>query len=78
MSAYFGRGISEYDPVVRKSVVDRGNTVHVVGKAEADEFIRLTAPVIDDWVKDMNSKGFDGVKLLDTARSLIQKYRPKS
>ena len=78
LSAYFGRGISEYDPVVRKSVVDRGNTVHVVGKAEADEFIRLTAPVIDDWVKDKNSKGFDGVKLLDTARSLIQKYRPKS
>jgi hypothetical protein len=59
-------------------VIDRGNTVHVVGKAETEEFIRLTNPVIDDWVKDMNSKGFDGKKLLDTARALIQKYRPKS
>ncbi len=78
LSGYFGRGIAEYDPVVRKSVVDRGNTVHVVGKAETEEFIRLSAPVTDDWVKDMNSKGFDGKKLLDTARALIQKYRPKS
>ena len=78
LSAYFGRGISDYDPVVRKSVIDNGHTVNVVGKAETDEFIRMSAPVTDDWVKDMNSKGFDGKKLLDAARALIQKHRPKS
>lgn len=78
LSAYFGRGISDYDPVVRKSVIDNGHTVHVVGKAQTDEFIRMSAPVTDDWVKDMNSKGFDGKKLLDAAKALIQKHRPKS
>lgn len=78
LSGYFGRGISDYDPVVRKNVVDRGNTVHVMGKAETEEFVRLTAPVVDEWVKDMHAKGFDGKKLLETARALIQKHRPKA
>lgn len=78
LSGYFGREIANYDPVVRKNVLDRGNTVHVMGKAETDEFVRLTAPVVDDWVKDMNAKGFDGKKLLESAKALIQKHRPKS
>lgn len=77
LSGYFGRGIADYDPVVRKSVIDRGHAVHVIGKAEMDEFVRQTAPVVDEWVKDMNSKGFDGNKLLESARALIQKHRPK-
>jgi len=68
----------DYDAGVRKRVIDNGSTVHVVGKAQTDEFIRMSAPVTDDWVKDMNSKGFDGKKLLDAARALIQKHRPKS
>ena len=77
VSAMYGRLISQVDPVIRKSVVDRGNTVHVVAQAQAEEFIRLTEPVIADWIKDVNSKGFDGNKLLADARSLIQRYRPK-
>ncbi len=77
-SALYGRVIAAADPVVRKSVIDRGNTVHVVGKAQAEEFIKLTEPVTADWVKEVSGKGFDGNKLLADARALIQRHRPKA
>lgn len=76
-SAYFGKTISDYDPVVRKAVMDRGNTVHTLHKAASEEFIKATAGVADEWVKDMNSRGLDGRRLLESARALIDKYRPK-
>jgi len=78
VSAMYGRVISAADPAVRKSVIDRGNTVNVVSAAETDEFIKLTEPVVADWLKEVNAKGFDGQKLLANARELIQKYRPKA
>jgi len=27
-----------------------------------------------EWVEDMNKRGYDGRKLLDTARALIEKH----
>jgi len=77
-SGMFGRLIAEKDPVVRKSVIDRGNTVHVMGKAETDEFIKLTGPISEEWVADMDKRGFDGKKLLQGGRDLINKYKPKA
>jgi TRAP-type C4-dicarboxylate transport system substrate-binding protein len=77
-SGMFGRMIAEHDPVVRKAVLDRGNTVTVMGKAETEEFIKLCAPIVDQWVEDMNRKGFDGKKLLAGGRELIEKHRPKT
>lgn len=76
-SAYFGKTISDYDPVVRKSVIDRGNTVHTIGKAAAEEFVKATASIADDWIKDMNGRGLDGRKLLESAQALIEKHRPR-
>jgi TRAP-type C4-dicarboxylate transport system substrate-binding protein len=76
-SGMFGRVIAEADPVVRKGAIDKGNTVHVMGKAETEEFIRLTASITDEWVADMDKRGFDGKKLLQGGRDLINKYKPK-
>ena len=42
--------------------------------AEAQEFRRKSRTVEVEWVEDMNKKGFDGKKLLDAARSLIEKH----
>jgi TRAP-type C4-dicarboxylate transport system substrate-binding protein len=78
VSAMYGRLIAQADPKVRQSVIDRGNQVHVVGKAETEEFIKLTESITTDWVRDVTAKGFDGQKLLSQARELIQRYRPKA
>lgn len=76
-SGMFGRVIAQQDPVVRKGAIDKGNTVHVMGKAETEEFIKLTSPITDEWVADMDKRGFDGKKLLQGGRDLINKYKPK-
>lgn len=78
LSGWFGRQIAAYDPVVRKAVIDRGNTVTVIDKPEAQVFMQRTESVAQDWIKDMNARGADGNKLLASARALIAKYKPAS
>ena len=34
----------------------------------------LSRQIEVEWVEDMNKRGFDGRKLLDTARALIDKH----
>ena len=79
VSAMYAREAEVKDQVVRQATVARGHTVHVMGKAEAEEFRRLvTNPIVEEWVKEMNAKGFDGAKLLAAGRELVERYRPKA
>lgn len=73
-SAWLGKVQQGNDAAGRKSASDRGNTIYTVSPAEAQEFRRKSRTVEVEWVEDMNKKGFDGKKLLDTARSLIEKH----
>jgi TRAP-type C4-dicarboxylate transport system substrate-binding protein len=73
-SGWLGRTQQAGDAAGRKAAVDRGNTIFTIGAAEAQEFRRKSRTIEVEWVEDMNKKGFDGKKLLDTARSLIEKY----
>ncbi|WP_322469615.1 TRAP transporter substrate-binding protein [Hydrogenophaga sp. SNF1] len=73
-SAQFGTITQSSDAIGRKAVMDRGNPIYTIPKAEAAEFIRLAGPLKDEWVADMNKRGYDGQKLLASAKSLIAKY----
>ena len=73
-SALLGKTQQGNDPIGRKAAVDRGNSIFTVGIAEAQEFRRASRLVEVEWVEDMKKRGFDGAKLLDTARSLIEKH----
>ena len=73
-SARFGKVQQGNDVPGRKTASDRGNTIYTVSAAEAQEFRRKSRTVELQWVEDMNKKGYDGKKLLDTARSLIEKH----
>jgi TRAP-type transport system periplasmic protein len=73
-SAWLGKTQQGNDPNGRKSAADRGNTIYTLSAAEAQEFIKLSAAIDDEWVADMNKRGFNGKQLLDTARSLIAKH----
>ncbi len=58
----------------RKTAVDGGNSIYTLSNAEAAEFVKLSAQVDDEWVKDMDKRGFDGKKLLQSAKDLIAKH----
>lgn len=73
-SAWLGKIQQGNDVPGRKSASDRGNNIYTVSAADAQEFRRKSRQVEVDWVEDMNKKGFDGKKLLETARSLIEKH----
>jgi TRAP-type C4-dicarboxylate transport system substrate-binding protein len=73
-SAWLGKIQQANDVPGRKSASDRGNTIYAITPADTGEFIKLSSHVDDEWVADMNKKGFDGKKLLETAKALIAKH----
>lgn len=73
-SAWLGKTQQGNDPNGRKSASDRGNEIYTFSKAEAEEFIKRSASIDDEWVADMDKRGFKGAQLLSAARSLIAKH----
>jgi len=73
-SAWLGKTQQGNDPTGRKAASDRGNTIHTLSPAEAQEFIKVSQAIDDEWVADINKRGFDGKKLLQAARDLIAKH----
>jgi len=73
-SAFLGRVQQQGDGPGRKSAMDRNNTIHTISPADAQEFKRKARLVEVEWVEDMNKRGYDGKKLLESARALIDKH----
>ena len=73
-SAWLGKVQQANDPIGRKGAVDRNNTLYTFSAAETQEFVKLSSAIDDEWVADMDKRGFKGKALLETARSLIAKH----
>lgn len=73
-SAWLGKTQQAADEPGRKAAQDRGNTIHVIGQAEAQEFRRKARQVEVEWIQDMDRRGLNGRALLDAAKTLIQKH----
>jgi TRAP-type transport system periplasmic protein len=73
-SAWLGKTQQGNDPNGRKSATDRGNTIHTFSAAETAEFVKLSSKVDDEWVADMDKRGFKGAALLESAKGLIAKH----
>jgi TRAP-type transport system periplasmic protein len=73
-SGWLGKTQQAGDAAGRKTASDRGNVITTLGLEEAQQFRRASRLVEVEWVEDMKKRGFDGYKLLDTARNLIAKH----
>jgi TRAP-type transport system periplasmic protein len=73
-SGWLGKIQQGNDPAGRKSAVDRNNTIYTIPAADAQEFRRKSRLVEVEWMEDMNKRGFDGKKLFETAKALIEKH----
>ena len=73
-SAWLGKTQQGNDPIGRKSATDRNNTIHTFTAGEAQEFIKLSSAIDEEWVTDMDKRGFKGKALLESAKTLIAKY----
>src|SRR3954463_14975237 len=73
-SGWLGKVQQGGDVAGRKAATDRGNTIFTVSANEAQEFRRRSRQIEVEWVEDMSKRGFDGRKLLEGARALIEKH----
>jgi TRAP-type C4-dicarboxylate transport system substrate-binding protein len=73
-SGWLGKTQQGNDPIGRKAAVDRGNQIYQFTAAEREEFVKRSAAIDDEWVADMDKRGFKGAQLLDSAKALIKKY----
>ena len=73
-SAWLGKVQQDNDIPGRAAAVERKNTIFTVSAEEAQNFRRKSRQLEVEWVQDMNKRGYDGTKLIDSARGLIEKY----
>ena len=73
-SGWLGKTQQGNDPNGRKVSVEKGGQIYTLSDAEAQPFHKVAAPIDDDWVADMDKRGFSGKTLIESARSLIKKY----
>jgi len=73
-SGWLGKVQQGNDPVGKKPAVERRNTIYTIPVSEAQEFKRKARLVEVEWIEDMNKRGYDGKKLLEAARALIDKH----
>ncbi|MEN9893148.1 MAG: putative periplasmic component [Pseudomonadota bacterium] len=74
LSRQIGRYWDEATAVGRKAAADRGNVFVKVSAAETDQWMKVAAPLADDWVADMDKRGLPGKQMLQDARELIRKH----
>ena len=73
-SAWLGKTQQGNDPNGRKSATDRNNTLYTFTADQTAEFVKLSSNIDEEWVADMNKRGFNGKALLEAAKSLINKH----
>lgn len=73
LSGRFGRIMAAADVEGRASVP--ASSIRTLPSAELQQWKRLTQPVIDQWVHEIDARGAHGRALLASARSLIEKHQ---
>ena len=48
--------------------------ITILSNAEAQDYIKVSGAIDDEWRADMTKRGFDGKKLFQTAKDLIAKH----
>ena len=69
-----GKMFDDIGTKISEMVKARGNTIATIEEAEKARWIETTKPVIDNWVKQMQSRNLDGAKLLEAAKASLAKF----
>ena len=68
-SAWVGKVFIEDSFPGRKTAEVRNNNFYTLPAAELKRWEAATSRVADEWVKDLNAKGFNGKQLLSEAKA---------
>ena len=74
-SGWLGKTQQANDAIGRKITVEHGNsTIYQVTPAEREMFVKRSSAIDEEWVADMDKRGYKGKELLASAKSLIAKH----
>jgi TRAP-type C4-dicarboxylate transport system substrate-binding protein len=62
------------EAALKYAVDEKGMEVIDLSQEEHDLWIKLVEPLQNDFVSQMNAKGLKGQEILDTAKTLAEKY----
>jgi TRAP-type C4-dicarboxylate transport system substrate-binding protein len=74
LSAFLGKTQADNDIPGKAKMVAGGHTITVIPKSELDNWKRASASLSNEWIADMDKKGFNGAELVHEAQALIAKY----
>ena len=78
LSEMGGRSFDQESDFVKGTILPKAGIEMIrLSKEERERWKKSAAPVDDEWLKDMESKGLPGKKLLEAARQLSEKYSEK-
>lgn len=70
-----GRVMDEADqPVIEELRQSDGHEIITMSEEETERWREIGRQVTEDWIADMDERGYDGSKLHEDARALIDKY----
>lgn len=75
MSIEAARAYDAGDAPARKMSVEKGMEVYVLPKAERGKWREMTAPVVEAWVEEMESKGLPGKEVRQESVELIDRVK---
>ena len=75
LSRDIGRVWDNSQAAGRKLAQERGNVFYMIPGSELDGWVKVSAPLYDDWVADMEKRGLPGKQMLGEARELLARYR---
>lgn len=74
-SGWAGRaGFDEQLQRFQDEALGYGGTIHHITPEEYERWVAATAPIVDEWKKEVAAKGADGQVLYDAARALVTEY----
>jgi len=74
LSAFLGRTQAGNDVQGKAKMVAGGHVITVIPKSELENWKTASSKLDDEWMADMDKRGFNGKALLDDATNLIHKY----
>ena len=74
LSAFLGRTQAGNDVQGKAKMVAGGHVITVIPKAELENWKAASSKLDDEWMADMDKRGFNGKALLQDAESMIAKY----
>lgn len=76
-SAWAGKVFGEADVPGRKMAENRKNTIYTIPASELANWKKAAEPVQIEWIKEVNRRDLPGLKLVESAQSLIAKHTKK-